>query len=61
MGRSVLAKGMVTDSGCGNVDSVVSPDSTPCDIEGLDGAEDGSAGLISCSGSLWWGLRASWA
>jgi hypothetical protein len=43
---------------------VVPPDPPPCEIEGADGAGDGSAGLTFCLsvafGSLWSELRAAW-
>jgi hypothetical protein len=62
-GLSVSPEETVTDSGWDNIDSVVPPNSAPCEI-GVDGVWDGSVGLaprlseVFCS--LWSGLRAFW-
>ena len=44
---SVLPEETVIGSGRDNVDSVVLPDSAPCE-SGVDGVGDGSVGLTSC-------------
>jgi hypothetical protein len=55
-GLSVLPEETVTGSGWDNIDSVVPPDSAPCE-SGVDGVGDGSVGLTSrlseAFGSLW--------